>query len=349
MIRHKKITDTQIAKSADIKSQIEQLVKYLIKNRNIVADPSVTQVISQTKPILATPITLMFEQCVNTDYFKEFATLHPITDRTRPMLDSVPDILTMNSIVVDLKGTPEAQPLEAYYELKDKILINAAGLIGVTDRGVQVKDLNELHSMYVRGMLTRSFSVSNGWLTPSLSSYIVKVYSLLLSSVIAKNQNLIYAEQMPVAAVLALYMSQLLMRDDEDPARPSLFFRASSFLGMNRMELEDLASKCASLSGPGLDIPKVCELIAEVGPMRLKKFNTRLFYSLCSVLGSPNDVIATQISFQYPPYFLHSILRALSQMQFGQFVYYMKQHRLLDEGKKFFGELRVARSLYDNR
>lgn len=342
MIYHKKITDTQIAKSADIKSQIGQLVKYLIKNRSIVVDPSVTQVISQTKPILATPITLMFEQCVNTNYFKEFATLHPI-------IDSVPDILTMNSIVIDLKGTPEAQPLETYYELKDKILINAAGLISVTDRGVQVKDLNELHSMYVRGMLTRSFSVSNGWLTPSLSSYIVKVYSLLLSSVIAKNQNLIYAEQMPVAAVVALYMSQLLMRDDEDPTRPSLFFRASSFLGMNRMELEDLASKCASLSGSGLDIPKVCELIAEVGPMRLKKFNTRLFYSLCSVLGSPNDVIATQISFQYPPYFLHSILRALSQMQFGQFVYYMKQHRLLDEGKKFFSELRVARSLYDNR
>ena len=348
-MKFEKITDTQIAKSADIKGQLEQLVKYLIRNRNVVADSTVTQAISQTKPILATPITIMFEQCVNTDYFKEFATLHPIVDRNRPVLDSVPDILTMNAIVVDLKGTPEAQPLESYYELKDKILINAAGLIGVTDRGVQVKDLNELHSMYVRGMLTRSFSVSNGWLTPNLSSFIVKVYALLLSSVIAKNQNLIYAEQMPVAAVFALYMSQLLMRDDEDPARPSLFFRASSFLGMNRMELEDLASKCASLSGSGLDIPKVCELVAEVGPMRLKKFNTRLFYSLCSVLGSPNDVIATQISFQYPPYFLHSILRALSQMQFGQFVYYMKQHRLLDEGKKFFSELRVARSLYDNR
>ena len=179
----KYLWDTQFARMADYSSQIKNVVKYLIQNRSIVVPPQVMEPVYQLKPYSKTIINELFDRCVNTGYINEFASILPIEPRgiSRQTINvSVPEILTTTGLVVDFKNNPNGSPLASYFELNNKLLINLAGIVKRNEqtRNLIVSDINELHSMYVRSMLVRSFSVSDGWLTPSLSTFIVKTYAL---------------------------------------------------------------------------------------------------------------------------------------------------------------------------
>lgn len=344
----KHLVETQFAQSADMRHQIQQVVKYLVMNRGVVIpEGQLTQVFHQ-RPIMASILNKLFEQCINTGFIKEFASVLPLVQKGESK-QSLPDLLTMRNITIDLKDNSDAKPLESYYELKDKIVVNISELVKLdpVHRNAQVSDLNEMHSMYVRGLFVRSYSQSDAWLTPVLCAYLIQTYAMTISSIIARNENLVYTDQITVASIFALYMAQMLSSKNENLSKPSLYYRCT-FLG-NMRELDDIASNVAHVSGNGLTIQTVCELVAELGPARLQKFNAGLFYRMCSSLGPSTDVISTRIAFEYPPYWLLMVLRALDGMKVGSLFMQLKQNNLINPGKQFAHQLITCRPLFENR
>ena len=342
----KTIQETQVAKQSDYDNQLKQVVKYLIQNRLAVKDPLFLQPIFNVKPFTKTIINELFDQTVNSGYINEFASLY--IDKT--VDNNVPDLLTLSSIAIDLKNNPVTSPLAPFKELKDKILVNISTLIrtNTATRSVQVSDINELHSMYVKGLLTRSFAMSDGWLTSSLCTYLIKSFCLPISSIIARNEYLTYPEQLQVAMVFAFYMSQLLGRKTDSLVKPPLFFR-NTYLG-NMQDLNNFAARIESYSTDGLDIPKCCAIVAELGPQRLQKFNADLFYRSCTSLGPSQDTITTHIAFENPAYWLYLVLQVLSGNKVGSLVNQFKLHKLIGtESAKFATELKVCRQLFENR
>ena len=343
---NKTIQETKFATIIDYDNQVKQVVKYLAQNRLAVKDPSFLQPIYNTRPFTKTIINELFDQTVNSGFIDEFATLY--IDKT--IDNNIPDLLSLTSIIIDLKNNPIAAPLAPFRELKDKLIVNASTLIrsNPANRSVQVSDINKLHSMYVKGLLTRSFSVSDGWLTSSLCTYLIKSFCLPISSIVARNEYLTYPEQLQVAMVFAFYMSQLLSRNGENLTRPSLFFR-NTYLG-NMQDLNNFAARIEPFTADGLDIAKCCAIVAELGPQRLQKFNSDIFYRSCSTLGSSQDMITTQIAFENPAYWLFLVLESLSGEKMGSLTTQLKQHKLIgSESAKFAMELKVCRSLYENK
>ncbi len=342
------IWDTQFAHTSDMKHQMQQVVKYLVLNRGIVIPEAQLQTVFNTRPIMANIINKLFEQCINTGYIKEFASILPIVMRGEPKTN-LPDLLTMRNITIDLKNNAEAKPLESYYELKDKLVINLSELVKMdpSTRGVHISDLNEMHSMYVRGLLVRSYAQSDGWLNPILCTYIIQTYCMTISSIIARNENLAITDQLTVASIFALYMAQMLSSKHDNMARPSLYYRCT-FLG-NMKELDDIANRVGHVAEKGLNIPAVCELVAELGPTRLQKFNTNMFYRTCASLGPSTDLISTHLAFEYPPYWLMMVLRALDGSKMGSMSSLLKQHNLINPGKVFAHNLITARPLFESK
>ena len=345
--------DTQFAKMSDYGSQIRTVVKYLIQNRSIVVPSQALEPIYQIKPYSKTIINELFERCVNTGYINEFASVLPIDQKgiMKQFTTSIPELLTTTGLVVDFKNNPNGSPLSSYSELNNKLLINLAGIVKRNDvtRNLIVSDINELHSMYVRSMLVRSFSVSDGWLSPSLSTFIVKTYALSLASMIGKTENLSFPEQMTVAMIFALYMSQQFARNDDDPNKPRNFYKCT-YLG-SISDLENIAARASERTNDGLTLQTCCELIAETGPQRLQKFNIGSLYRLGVMLGSSLEPISTRIALEYAPYFTFMILNVLSGSKGGSLQLRMKENRLIGsaESKRFLEEIKVCQSLFINR
>lgn len=346
MSRH--LLNTQYAQTADLKNQVHQVIKFLALNRQIVVPVGMMNHAFSIRPLMSTGINKLFEQCLQTEYINEFATVLPLI-RKGESRTSLPDLLSWTNLTIDLKGNKDASVLDSYFELKEKIVVNVAELVKLSeDRGSQVSDINELHSMYVRGMFARSYYMSDMWLTPAICTYIIQTYCMAISSVIARNENLAYTEQMLVASLFALFFAQKMSPKRDDPSKPSLFYRCT-FLGSMK-ELDDIATKVAHVSTNGLTVASVCELVAELGPSRLQKFNAGIFYRMCSSLGPTTDVISTRIAFEYPPYWLYMLMKVLDGYKAGSLVSYLKQHRLIGtESKNFVNALVTCRNLYDNK
>lgn len=342
----KQFKNTTIASMMDYQSQFKDVVKYLIQNKSFVLSPIVLDPIFQIKPYTKSIINELFERCVNTGYISEFASLL-ITNSN----DSIPDLLNPAiGIPIDLKNDPLASPLSSYYELNNKLVVDISNLVKINrqTRNLTVSDINELHSMYVRLMLVRSFSIGNGWLTPYLSLFIIKAYSLSLASLIGKQENLNFMERITIAKIFALYMSQQFARNDEDPARPNNYYRCT-FLGTTN-ELSDIMNLAAEKSPQGLTINSCCELIAETGPQRLKNFSLSSFYRLAIKLGPATEPFITRTALEYLPYFVFMLLRVLSGEKGGSLQVQLKENKLIGpESKKFTDELKVCQSLFNNR
>lgn len=344
----KSLLDTQYAITADLKHQIQQVVKFLAHNRNIVIPQGGMAQAFAVRPLVSTSINKLFEQCLATGFINEFATVLPIVRKGEPRTN-LPDLLSWTNVTIDLKGNPDGHVLDSFQELKDKILCNVAELVRMEPGlGTKVSDVNELHSMYVRGMFVRSYAQSDGWLTPALCTYLIQTYSLSVSGVIARNENLTRQEQLTIAMLFALYFAQKLSRKGEDLARPSLYFRCTFLDTMKR--LDEVATQIAHVSQHGLTIPSICELIQELGPARMQNFNPRVFYAMCTNLGPSTDIMSTRLAFEYPPYWMFLLLRVIDGLKSGNLKRYLDQERLMQrEAGAFVSGLITCKGLYDNR
>lgn len=331
----KRLQDTQFAFSLGVNRQMTSVIKFLIDNRNMVLTPDIVARATLVKPLIPTIINKLFEHLVVKQGLNLFATIYPAKTTF-----SVPDLIAMPQITLDLASYSEAHALDTFSELKEKILVNIGHLIrtkGTDMYNYQISDINQFHNLYVRGALCRSYFKNDGWLTPSMCLTIIKTYAMTMSNIVQKMYSLNYNDQMTAAAIFALYMSQMLSRHNEDKVKPGLF-NMCSFIG-NRGELDTIAMKVSDVSKDGLNMLTVCELIARLCPGRVNDFHAGLLFRKVNNLGT--DEISSMIAADYPPYWVHQLLLSVSGSKVP-LIFHLKTHKLVEEVQQFAHELSIT-------
>lgn len=332
----KYITNTRVATQLNLEKEMKIVVSYLIANRTVIADPEDLTSIFSTRSFASTPISEIFEKCVVGRHLGEFAT---IADPSSLVISNIPDALTMPSLVIDLMQSPAGEALSGYRELYRKVIMNITNLVRRTNAGLQVSALHELHSMYVKALLVRSYYSSgrSPWLSPVMQQFVIRTYSLFIATIIARHSNLNFNELNSIAGIFALYMCQMLAGENSDLVTPPQFLNIN-YLG-TRADLMYLANECKELSKDGLSIDKCCQLLTQFGPARLKDYNVNLFYRHCSTLGTYNDTVSTHLAFDYPPYWIWLILLSLSGVKLGTMSKMLQQYNMKQAGMKFAVDL----------
>ena len=333
--------DTGFATFAGLTSQIPRVLRYAIENRNSIFSTSeLMQLALSTRNILKTPMASVFERLVSSEKLENFAAIYPNEKGS-----SIPELLTASNITLDLKQVPDPTLLKSFPELRNKVLINMTGFLR-PDRstgGYTVNAVDLFQNTVVRGHLVASYQDSDGWLTPYLAEYAVKSYSMILSGLISRYYSLTLVETMKVQGVLALFMCQLFSRETDSLVFPPLFNKCT-YIG-SHTELQELADECESFTKNGLTVNTLCELIAHVGPDRMKAFDQASFKALCGNLGP--DILTSQISLEYPPYWVFIMLLALSGAKLP-LIFQMNAQKLTQEGRsKFLHQMLVSDILYD--
>lgn len=332
--------DTSFAQFAGLDKQIPRVLKYTVESRNDILPTSELMTMAQAiRNILKTPIAEFFDRLVAAEKLSNFAAIYvPKT------MGSLPELLTSSNITLDLKQISDTSTIRAVPELRDKVLINLTSVLRQDKSygGFYVNAVDVFQNLFVRGHLVASYEDSDGWLTPFLGEYAVRSYSMILSGIISRYYSLSLTETLKVTGILALFMCQMLSRESDNLVLPPLFNRCTH-VG-NRGELQLLAESCEHKSKFGLTLDTMVALIAELGPERMAKFDVSAFKSLCGGLGP--DLITSAISLEYPPYWVHMLLMALSGTKLP-LIYQLNSHRLTADGRsKFLQQLLTADSLF---
>lgn len=318
-------------------TSVNKVVKFLLDNRALRVSDDTMSDIYDTRLRVVTPLANIYEHLSKSPARKIFTGIYPNVGRNTI---SVPDLLTLSSITIDLAALPHADPLKGFPEYKDKIIINLGGLIKPTGQGdkVFVADSHEMQSLFVRGALCRSFYTledGRGWLSPSLAKFIIESYSIVLSAQIANIFSLNITEQLNAATFFALYMAKQLYGSNYGV--PTTFYLCN-FLG-DKKYLEDIIkTNEASITGQ-FSISTACDLVAMNGPERMRSFDIRMLNQACANLG--HDNISNLIAVEYPPYWVHQVILAMSGGK-SSILYKLKQHRLIDRAKSFLQDLNTS-------
>lgn len=317
-------------KSTGLAGQTPRALKYLVENRDSVLPCGLVAEMAQNiRVILKTPMAEFFDHILEAKGLSNFTSLYLLESDS-----SIPEVLAQTLVTLDLKQVDTSGITRSCGEISNKILTNVSGFIKrdkATGR-FGVTSIDGFINQYNRGLLVASYEDSTrGWLSPYLGEFTVRTYSMILSSVITRYYNLSIPESMQVMGIFALYMSQLLDSDDGDLVYPALFGRCT-FVG-SRAELAALSKACAHESSKGLTLESTCNLIAELGPERLKSFDLRSLYTLACTLGP--DTITTSLALEYPPYWVYILMLALSGNKIP-IVYQLNNMRLASEGRSKF-------------
>lgn len=337
---------TSISGIYGVETQFPTISKFLLENRSDIRiqEEDKTEIL-KTKVLSTTPISRIFDNMLSTRKEHIFALLNI------PSGVSTPELFTMNHILVDVKQLEDVdsrnyRTISTFPEYKDKLIVNLTPFLKKKIQNA-VTDMGAIQELLVKGLLVRSYYDSKNWLTPALIKYLSKSYSMTISSNIARIYNLNYNEQMTVATILTAYF-QLLCFSDRTKNEFPVSIKDCSYLG-NRIDIvERLENIKEKLDGDveSFDVNKMCEVISQLGPDRMSKFNTRVFYTSNQRLG--NDHVSTLMSLEYPPYWAHQVLLALSGVKSGLYMAMKKQGKLVREGKDFSDTLARTSSFLDS-
>lgn len=340
MRTNKYITSTRIARQLKLDMQFKLIAQWLAANRNVITDREDLTSIFSTRSLQTSVMSELFSRCVVGRYLNEFST---IADPSPSVTSSLPEAMTMSSIVIDLAQAENGYTLSSFGDLYKKLIMNITHLIkrNKSTGQFETSALHELHSMYVKALLTRSYfdSGNSYWLSPIMRSYITRTYALFIATTIARQVNLNYAELNDVASVFALYMEQMMAPTEGDISCPAGYANIN-YLG-TRADLLYTADRCKEYLGKEgiLDLDKCCKILSDTGPARLKNYNIGLFLRQCTVLGSYNDTVSTMIAFDYPPYWVWLLLLTVSGGQMRAMNSQMQTYRLKEAGIKFANDL----------
>lgn len=347
MIRtNKLITHTRIAEQLDMDKRVKSAASYLAANRAVIVPKEKLMSIFSARSLQQTPMSLLFTDAVARKYLDIFAT---IADPEGRDTRDLPDILAMPSLIVDLAQCEANRTLVAFADIYNKVIVNITHLTKVnraTDT-LETSALHELHSIYVKALLVRSYYMSgrSSWLNPVMRSFITRTFSLFIASVIARQANLDFSEMNEVASVFALYMTQMLAGDEEDVSIPQSYLNIN-YLG-TRADLLYVAEQCQEyMKDAGiLTLTSICQFLSDKGPSRLGGYNLGLFIRHCAVLGVYNDSVSTLIAFDYPPYWVHLLLLAVSGVKMSVLNKSLQQFNMKTGAMKLAQDLAVFQNL----
>lgn len=338
---------TAVVQQAGIDNQVDSIAKFLISNRHLIRiDTESTAEIFKTSVLSKTPISTAFETMMSSRKQDIFVALNI------PPQVSTPEAITVDHLTFDVLqlqdfSASSRKAINALPEFADKIIVNLTPLLRKKSQ-TSVTDMNRLQSIIVRGLLVRSYYLSRNWLTPALIKYLSETYSMIISTNIARDYNLDYNDQLVVATALAAYFHQKCYADVK-PGEFPVTVNDCGWLG-TRVEIVDRLEFFKDIlqnqmgTDLELDINKLCTLVSKCGPERLESFSTKALYTRNASMGS--DHLSAMMSLEYPPYWAHQVLLALSGVRSGLQIAIKRGRGKLERDGKQFAETLVRSSAF---
>jgi len=343
----KTLFETSYAEVSGLATHARKCVTYLSTHRHLVKLPGEVMNLWKTRPLTSTVINEMMVKMMSSSVMDIFATLYI----GKSAGAGVPDILTWPAVTLDLKYTPQGEDLSSFIQLKDKVLVNITPYVKETNMALNTTSITDIHSMYVRGLLCRSYAERDMiWLNPSLAVYLMETYSVVMSSVFQSQFRLDVMEQSHIAKLFALYMAQMLSAEHEK-GTPDLFYRCTFIndifrMGGTRVELERFAAEHSDITASGWDLSKICEQFKLMPSGRLKNVDIRTMFTVTSTLCS-RDAMYGRIALEYPPYWAMSLIRNISNIQFTSMANHLKLYRLHQRpAEEFLRNILIYQQLY---
>lgn len=304
------IADTYIGKSSNVKDHARNARKFLLDNVNRItfSHDDETKLLGTHDSMTRTVMSDLYQQAFNEQKLDIFKLL--ILDK----VDKIPsgfliswlDIDTLELRSIDKQS---AEVLNTISDYRDKILVDITPYY--SDKRKSITDTTSFHARLIRNMLCRSyFKADKLWLTYNLISQLTKFYATILSAKIGKIYNLTFQEQQVAATALSIYF--LNRCSDTTGELPDW-----SMIGKTNATKPIYDYINEKYNGTTYDLNAVVDVIIEFGPARISKFTLATFYTMNQTLTS-NQLISL-IALEYPPYWCHLILSALSGDKTGMF------------------------------
>ena len=284
---------------------LQQALTYLIKHTaDTVLQPDQMSRIAQTKIFSSTPISRLYQELVEADKLNHFL-CYNLSRNT----DDVPEVLTINDIVIDGKAIPSL-PVPARMQ---KCWINLTAITSNMDPyngSYNITDSTTLANLFVRAALVTGFEDHELWLSPKLASFVIESYATTIGVELGRIYGLDYNESMFVQTLFAAYYAQLL--GGEGATLYPILLNRCGFLGtandiQERIKsVEDLNPRLDKLWTPDV----ICNALQKRGPHRLHKLTRNQLYRFLS--SSSTDSITMAIALEYPPYWVYQLLRVAS-------------------------------------
>lgn len=338
-----KFFDTRFSQYAGFSTTIPSMLKYVVTNQgSVLSESDLTDLIGPVRTILKTPLSECFDRIINSGALQNFAAINVTKTDT-----SIPEILTMSNITIDLKHTPGGYAVNSIPKLRDKVLVDISNTLSY-NRSTGTYELNvvdNFQNLFVRGQLVASYHDNDEWLSPASLIYILKSYTMTISTMIARKFSLSLPEQDKVCAILGLFFGQRMSPEGIDLTHPPIYYRLDWGLASTKADLAAVADELSDVTQNGLDLVTTCELISTRVSPRLKAFDVSAFMSLCANLGP--DYLTSQLALEYPPYWVYILLQALSGNKIKLVFEMARDRQLLNEGKsKFLHNLLMDNDLY---
>lgn len=303
------ISTTPYGVSLDIEKRGIESAAFLAKNRDCILGLDGAEYLqSSVRPTVSTPLVDIYNKAAELGKLQYF-TMFNVANVT-----DVPTLLTLKDIAVDGKYISSKMPTS--YQ---NVWINLTPILGMRDaynRNLQITDQIEFANQVARGLLCMSFNDSESWLTPTIQTKIIDVYSLLFTSHLKNRYNLDLNEVSMVRVLFAAYMAQMLGCEDVEippvlnrydllklliPGNPTPRALAEIF-----EKFHDVRQKINPNTWQ-LSIGTICKILQKVGPGRMEKLTDRTLYVFMS--RSPMDNQNMMVAMDYPPYFVYLMLQ----------------------------------------
>lgn len=316
--------------------QLTILVEYLIRNTDVFLDTSEMNALFRSKSVVTTPISRIYQRLIETN---EQGIFSPI--RFRSGVHTINEVAASRHLTLDMLQAIEvvtpatAGAISVQPNLNKKIILN---ITQFTKASGDVSDTLGLQSVIVRDLLSRSFftDTRTTWMTPNLTHFVCKVYSMTLGSSVASWYNLDYKTQTILNTLFAFFF--LSAMSDDVSAANTLKTKYRYFgLPDSAEDLDQIFALIAmTLQKPTLDsLDDVCTVIDALGVERIR-INRQILNTRLKSLGP--DILTTAIALEYPPYFTYLILLVLSGSKIG-LSYRLKSFNLMKEASVFVSDL----------
>ena len=283
--------------------------------------------------LIDTPINILFKKLMSLELLKHTSAIC-IPKKT----SGIPELLSYTGIPIDIKVLPTASAFQSRAYLYDKTLINITPYLKVNNDGSVPfpVDLNNIHGSFVRASILQSYhdfsDNSSIWMTIPLSTYIIKSFSTVISSIITKFYMLDMTERVSISFPLALYMASLLSSDDDATER---LFNNCTYIGNSstlKQYYTDYLDTYRAKIKSHITIMDLCEMIKSVGPTRMSNFTPDVYIRLTRTIGS--DLISSLLAIECPALWVNMLISSISNNKMRMY-FELKNSKLLEECKRF--------------
>lgn len=318
--------------------QLSVLAKYLVQNRDYVIPTAENNRYFHEKPIVTTPISHVFSRFAEDG---NIADLFSLINVPTGAIEGVPEVLTFTGVTIDTRQIDAVAPhvaaaLKSQQNVNGRIILNTTQMVRANGT---FSDITGFQNTVVRDILCRSFYSNKRptWLTPSLSQFVCKVYSMSLATSVAQWYDLDYRTQCALLVLFAhFYLAKMC---PADVATGSLVGKYRYF-GIPDAGIAEntIGLISATLNKPQMDtLEDLFAVVAQLGVSRIRLdrniLRTRVKFF--------TDKMMQTIALEYPPYFAYIILLAVSGVKTGLY-FKMKDFKLLQPGTEFARALAQA-------